>query len=195
MQGLDWLSNEAFERGAKVVWVYPPVEKIATTYEPINDQHVPYYSDLNWHFRWLDDIYTAHGVSDEWDGAYELANQLRRTYKANWAIEIAVAMDQNDANHRFSDNYFAYSSMYEDNSPGRSPIVVTTYNNDGWGPSLMDYVVSHEASHVFGASDEYRDEDHPAPDCNHVTDCGPHSSYLQTDNGNCEFCNPNSASC
>lgn len=195
VQGLDWLSDEAFQKGAKVVWVYPPVQKIFTNQEPINDQSVPYYSFLNWQFEWLDDIYAANGVASEWDGAYELANQLRRTYSTNWAVEIAVVMDQNDADHKFSDGYFAYSSSYQDNSPGRSPIVVMTYNNDGWGPNWMDEVVSHEVSHLFGASDEYWDQDFPAHDCDTLADCGHHRSYLQTNNGNCEFCNPNSVSC
>lgn len=33
VQGLDWLAWEGFQRGAKVVWVYPPMETIPTLYE------------------------------------------------------------------------------------------------------------------------------------------------------------------
>lgn len=33
VEGLDWLADSAFHRGAKVVWVYAPVEKINTKKE------------------------------------------------------------------------------------------------------------------------------------------------------------------
>ncbi|MGH8016657.1 MAG: hypothetical protein ACREBV_10730, partial [Candidatus Zixiibacteriota bacterium] len=173
VEGLNWLSNEAFNRGVKVVWVYPPVEKVYTNYEPITGQSVPYYSFPNWVFNWLDDIYTSNGETDEWNGAYALANQLRKTYKTNWAVEIAVVMDQNDNDqtpHMFTDTMFAYAVTYNNN---RSPIVIMTYNNDNWGPIDMDAVVSHEVSHTFGASDEeYDPPTYVAPTCNGPSSCG-----------------------
>ena len=201
VQGLNWLAIEAFQRNSKLVWVYPPVEKVSTGYEPITMDHVPRYELGNWVFHWLDDIYTSHGLTDEWDGAFALANELRQQYKTNWAIEFSVVMDDNDADHRFADSLFAYASndclppAYPCDSEDRSPIIVMTYNNASYGSLSMDRVVSHEVSHAFGASDEYYDPALPPRQCNDEDDCDIQQSYLATANGNCEFCNPNSMSC
>ncbi len=201
VQGLDWLAEQAFERGHKLVWVYPPVEKISTGFEPITLDHVPSYSFANWVFHWLDDIYAAHGLTDEWDGAFDLANQLRHQYQTNWAVELAVVMDDNDSDYMFADSVFAYASpnclspFYSCDSEDRSPIVVLTYNNGGWGPYQMHKVVAHEVSHVFGASDEYDQPSHPAPQCKDEDDCGVQQSYLRAPNGNCQVCNTSSTSC
>ncbi|HEX2897531.1 MAG TPA: hypothetical protein VHP63_05720 [candidate division Zixibacteria bacterium] len=187
VEGLDWLGQQGFQRGAKVVWVYAPVETVPTNYEPITGLHMP----SNGNFNWLNDIYTTHELPNDWDGAFALANLLRKVYKANWAVEITVVMDNNDPNHMFSDDYFAYTSHYSGSSDGRSPIVVMTYNNDGYSPVSMSSVIAHEISHVFGTSDEYSG---PSK-CDEQSDCGVQQSYLQTNNGNCEVCNSNSVSC
>ncbi len=186
VEGLDWLSEEALSRDIKVVWVYAPVEKISTNYEPISNKHVPLFDilTLNWVFDWVDDIFSAHGFTDEWDGAFGLANQLRQTYRTNWAVEIAVVMDENDPDHLFSDNKSAYVVSPANGSLNRGPLVVMTYNNGNYQPWRMDYVTAHEVSHVFGTSDEYSS-----------CDCGIEDSYLQTTNGNCEDCNPTPVAC
>jgi hypothetical protein len=36
VQGLDWLAEQGFQRGAKVVWVYAPVRKIGTAKKPFD---------------------------------------------------------------------------------------------------------------------------------------------------------------
>lgn len=207
VEGLDFLAQDAFDRGVKVVWVYAPMETISTNYEPITGRSVPYYQWIppNWIFNWLDDIYTSHGLTDEWDGAFDLANQLRRTLKTNWAVEIAVVMDDNDADHKFSNGRFAYVKDYEQysfpfgTSEFRAPIVVMTYNNANWGPSQMNYVAAHEVSHVFGASDEYfYGADPPPPTCKEQSSCGHQRAFLTWHaavNGNCEKCNTEAVSC
>ena len=159
---------------------------------------MPYKAFMNWVFNWLDNIYTFHGLTDEWDGAYALANLLRHTWQTNWAVEISVVMDQNDPDHAFSAGYCAYASTFGDSSEGRSPIVVMTYNNDNWGPDWMNYVVAHEVSHVFGTSDEYYRPSSPSPSCQDAASCGHQNAFLRyvpAENGNCEACNPNSVAC
>ncbi len=192
VEGLDWLAEQGFQRGAKVVWVYAPMETVSTSVEPIVGQSMPYHDILGWHFGWLNDIYSAHSLSNEWDGAYGLANQLRQTYSTNWALEVVVVMDENDSDHMFANEQFAYVTL-DGSRPG--PFAIMTYHNDGWGQSQMSDVIAHEASHVFGASDEYNIDENGPPQCHESDDCGPQNSYLQTDNGNCAVCNPNSVNC
>lgn len=188
VQGLDLLATTAEIYGIRVSFVYAPVDTVPTVAEPITGN-----SPDGDNFSWLNDVFNTNGQPDGWDGAYGLANHLRRTYRTNWAVECIVVMDDNDSDHKFADGYFAYTPMYGSSSADRGPFIVMTYNNDGWGPSLMDVVARHEVAHVFGTSDEYT-EGSP-DDCNDANDCGVKRSYLQTTNGNCAYCNPNSVLC
>ncbi len=183
VEGLDWLSEEANQRGVKVVWVYAPVEKISTTLEPIMGNHKTFDDPVP---NWLFDILSAHNEPSSWEGAYGLANKLRKAYKTNWAVELAIVMDENDADNMFADQRFGYFHSPESGAEHRGPLVVMTYNNDGWGATQMNKVTAHEVGHVFGASDEY---------ANSNCDCGIGNSYLQTINGNCETCNSNAIDC
>ncbi len=205
VEGLDRLADSAFNRGTKLVWVFPPVEKISTSFEPILGEKLPKWEFLNWVFDWLDDIYTSQGYPDEWDGAYALANGLRKTYKTNWAVEIAVVMDANDPDHAFWGGKFAWVKDYQTVdvpwglSEHRSPLVVMTYNNNSWGPSRMDRVIAHEISHTFGASDEYYNPPDFIPStCEESSSCGYQRAFLSffpAVNGNYEFCNGSSEFC
>jgi hypothetical protein len=199
--GLDWLSREGDKRGAKVIWVYPGIEKISTTYEPIDMDHYPRFDgpSLDWQFYWLNDIFYAHGQPHEWDGVYGLADQMRRSLKTNWALEIAVVMDDHDPDHEFADHHYAYNAVYEEYSfpccenVDRSPLVVMTYNNSNWYPWRMDQVAAHEVSHVFGTSDEYSGG--LQTECRDSDDCSKSMSFLGAPNGNCMACNTSSSPC
>lgn len=190
--GLNWIASEADKRGVKVVWVYPPVEKIYTDYEPINGEHVPRQNFLNnWIFEWLNDIYTSHGHPSEWDGAYALANELRTSYKTNWSVEIAVVMNENDSDHSFTDNQISYVLHTAIESEKRSPILVMGYRNKSWAPEGINRVILHEINHIFGAFDEYNTEY-----CNDVDDCSiSNHNYLKIVNGNCSYCTSNQVDC
>jgi hypothetical protein len=114
-------------------------------------------------------------------------------------------MDDNDTDHKFSNGIFAYVKDYEQysfpfgTSEFRSPIVVMTYNNNGWGPDWMNYVVAHEVSHTFGASDEYYDPPDWIPStCKDGSSCGHQRAFLTWHaavNGNCMACNSNAVTC
>lgn len=187
--GLDWLAEEANNQGAKVVWVYPPVEKIISLTEPIAGNHMPSGSE----FGWLNYIYYSHGLSGGWDGAYGLANKLRHDYKTNWAVEITVVMNENDPNHQFIDGMMAYSVQFDDsgNSSARSPVIVVGYHNSNYPPTEgLRRIVIHEVSHAFGASDEYA-----GSSCDDANDCGVKNSFLGIVNGNCNKCSSYSEEC
>lgn len=192
VQGADWLIDQAELRGVNLSYVYEFHTEVPTSYEPIAGRSVPYYSVccpvLSWEFEWMDDAFSYLGVADEWDGAYELANRLRSDYSADWAYEAFVVMDDNDPDHMFADGEFGYYMPYSatDGKEYPSPVIVMTYNNDGWGPYQLNEVFAHETGHVFGAPDEYTESD---------CDCGGNHGYLHSANGNCEGCNPASIPC
>lgn len=199
VQGLDWLSSQAERRGQRVSWVYDVSLGVPTDFEPIQEHSVPYYSaiwpPLSWEFKWLDDAFSYLGFSSEWDGAFALANYMRRIYQANWGFSVFVAMDNNDPDHKFTDGKYAKVEHFVEWSgtnitkwPGC--VVVMTYNNGGIGPNYMDEVLRHEVGHIFRAADEYEEAD----DC-HSSACDDAYGYLRVDNGNCEVCNPNSVDC
>jgi len=199
VQGADWLSSQAEQHGVHLTWVYEFHTGVPTSYEPIEEQAVPYYSyvypPLSWEFKWIDDALSYLGSGSEWDGVFNLANTRRATYKADWAYEVYVVMDDNDADRMFSDEKCAYyAPYYECCDPTTwpplyeypSPLVVMAYMNCDWGYQSMDRVFAHETGHVFGAGDEYS-----ASDC----ECDEEYGYLHVANGNCQVCNPASAPC
>jgi hypothetical protein len=74
---------------------------------------------------------------------------LRKANGTDWAFTLYVVDDLNDADGMFPDGNFAYTfDLF-------GPYVVTTWQNDGYGPTEFDAVLSHEMGHVFGALDEY----------------------------------------
>jgi hypothetical protein len=204
VDGLDYLRQEAEDRGINLSWVYEFHERVPTGYEPIEGQHVPYYDvfpDPHWEFSWINDALSFLGYSrDKWDGVFDMANAMRRQYQANWAFSVFVVMDENDADHKFSDGWFAYAPAYY-NSPGathNSCFIVMTYNLGNYhDPFFMHAVTAHETGHIFRAPDEYASEN---TDCGngvfpYPTPCVVKYGYLQVMNLNCESCNLNSINC
>ncbi|HEX9751758.1 MAG TPA: hypothetical protein VGB22_10815 [candidate division Zixibacteria bacterium] len=192
IQGADWLIDQAELHGQYLSFVYSIHTGVPTSYEPITGRSVPYYSVccpiLSWEFEWMDDAFSYLGVADEWDGVYELANRIRHDYASDWSYEVFIVMDENDDDHKFSNDKFAYYAPYYDIDGTRyeSPLIVLTYHNDGWGTSGLSTVFAHETGHVFGAPDEYSEAD---------CDCGGSHGYLHGLNGNCDVCNPSAVSC
>ncbi len=193
-QGLDWISNTAAEQRTRLQWVYDISRSVPTDLEPIQGHSAPYYSvllpPLSWEFLWIDDALDYFGYPSEWDGCFALAQQMRQTYHANWAFSVFVVMDNNDADHRFTnDNKYAYVMPYYDwtgtlfrKLPGCT--VVMTYNNGDWGIPLMDRVMAHEVGHIFRAPDEYQVGDNGCSE----GDCDKGFGYLWRPNASCEAC-------
>jgi len=115
--------------------------------------------------------YTA---SDYFENAYAYANDLRTQNDADWAFVIFVADSSADGDGMFANDYFAYSYIH-------GPLLVMTYDNDGWGIANMDSVLAHETAHTFGAADQYQDS------CAGATQ---QYGYLGIANIYCEVANP-----
>lgn len=199
VEGLDFLSQGAEEHGARLSWVYDVSFQVPTSFEPIQEDHVPKYEatpDPHWEFKWINHAIQALGYSrDKWDGLFDIANDMRQTYHANWGFSVFVVMDENDADHMFADEKFAFVPLYADyfNAPWNGCTVIMTYNNDNWSPTNMNRVLRHEVGHIFRAPDEYyREETDTGCEEN---DCTTAYGYLWEDNGNCVRCNPNSVPC
>ncbi|HRE49630.1 MAG TPA: hypothetical protein PLD47_18040 [Aggregatilineales bacterium] len=78
----------------------------------------------------------------------QLNNATRTAAGTDWAFSVFVIDSLNDADGVFANGRFAYAYI-------NGPAMVLTYDNDGWGPSRFNMVLSHEMGHTFGALDEY----------------------------------------
>jgi hypothetical protein len=139
---------------------------LETRYEPINRPGVS-SSPL-----WMNDVMDTLGYSNANSNTNtrDFNNAQRDLLGTHWAATVYVVNDAVDSNHKFTDNYFAFS-IYG------GPYVVTTYNNNGWGVDRYDRVLSHELGHVFFALDEYYSSGSRTTD---------RSGYLNGSNGNAE---------
>ena len=164
--GLNWLASQ--EPNAQVSWTYDINYKIPTDYEPITRSSSS--DDL-----WISETLRFLGYSQpSWsERVYAYLNNLRNNDNTDWAYVIFVVDDANDADKKFTDGYFAYAYL-------GGPLLVMTYNNDGWGIGNMDKVSAHETHHIFGAADEYCQ---PGYSC---CFCGGSVGYLNVGNDNCE---------
>jgi hypothetical protein len=103
------------------------------------------------------------------------ANDLRTQHGTDWAFTIFVVDSENDADGMFTDGYFAYSVLY-------GPMLVMTYDNDGWGIDQMYKVAAHETGHIFGAGDQYYQAGYGG--CTSKTQ---KYGYLGIPNSNCDY--------
>jgi len=163
---LNWWAT--LEPKAHLSFVYDDgtAAPIATGYEPISRSH----SD---HALWIADVMERKGytASSYFDQVRHYNNDLRDTYKTDWAFTIFVVDSSNDSDNRFSDDYFAYAYL-------GGPFTVMTYGNDGYGPENMDAVAAHEIGHIFLALDQYYSAYQP---------CTRLSGYLGIENQNSQY--------
>jgi hypothetical protein len=79
---------------------------------------------------------------------YSYTDYLRAQYEAQWAFVIYVADSSADVDGKFADGRFGYAYYF-------GPMIVMTYDNDGWSINNMNWVTAHEIGHIFGAADQY----------------------------------------
>ncbi len=101
-------------------------------------------------------------------------NNLRTQKGTDWAFVIFVADSEMDTDGMFSDGYFAYAYLY-------GPMMVMTYDNEGWGINQMNKVAAHETGHIFGAGDQYYQANYGG--CESKTE---KYGYLGVANSNCD---------
>jgi len=99
---------------------------------------------------WINQVMGAmgYGNSDSNINIRNFNNDLRDSLDTHWATTLYVVNDTVDSDNKFPDGHFAFT-LYG------GPYVMTTYDNNGWGISRYDRVLSHELGHVFFALDEY----------------------------------------
>ncbi len=160
----NWWASHYPYTVAPVSFTYTYTYGASTGYEPITRPQ----SDEG---LWMAEILTNLGYSctssTYLTAARNYDHDLRNNNNKDWAFTIFVVDSSNDADGKFSDNWFAYAYI-------NGPLIVLTYDNDGWGISNMDRVTAHEMGHIFGAADEYSG-------CNSSAYFG----YLRIQNTNC----------
>lgn len=167
--GLDWWVSQYPHAVGRPSFTYTYHLGTATGYEPITRAS----SEQG---KWMSQALTALGYpcteSDYHAAARSYVNALRESQHADWAFLVFVVDSANDVDGMFADGYFGYAYL-------NGPLLVMTYDNDGWGIGAMDRVLAHEVGHIFGAGDEYCS---PGYSC-----CSPDSyyGYLNIRNSNC----------
>ena len=170
--GLDWWDGRALARGIPLTFTVDWTNlnaPIATGLEPINRCGPCGTGEAMWITHAMNALgYTAFG--SYFTNVRDYNNDLRTSAGADWAFTIFIIDSSNDANNRFTDNFFAYAYF-------GGPFLVMTYGNNGWGIGAMDQVGAHEMGHVFYAQDEYA-----ASGCT----IAQRSGYYNTANANCQ---------
>jgi hypothetical protein len=147
VSGLSWLANYYPKAGVR--FFYDIHYKVPTRYEPINRPH--YDSGL-----WISEAmaYLGYSGTSYFTQVRDYLNALRRSRNADWSFAIFVVDSLRDPDGCFTDwinptrKWSAFSYL-------GGPLLVMTYDNDGYGISNMDYVTAHETCHIFYATDEY----------------------------------------
>jgi hypothetical protein len=130
----------------------PYLDFIVDDWGPRTTSCEPIRRSSNEEGKWIADALTGMGYaaspSTYLDVARAFADARRNTLGVEWGFLIFVVDSLNDSNGLFTDGAFAYAYL-------SGPLMVMTYDNDGWGISLMNLVTAHETGHIFGALDEY----------------------------------------
>jgi hypothetical protein len=214
VEACQHLSDMAAEHFVNLSWVYEydravPIQPFELSdmipipvEEPIMGYGYPYnqtpynvcYPLASFYFGWIDQIQQHFGYGGQWQGAFDMANSMRREYHSDWGIEIYVVRDVNqspprqflDGLHDYAANFCVVSGISQ--MDYMAPMCVLPYmvaNND---PSRLHEHLAHEIAHLFRAADEYAN---PDGQCSNSTSCDDKYGYLQVANSNCiRCCNP-----
>jgi parallel beta-helix repeat protein len=145
--GLSWLANQ--NPNANVSFVYDIHYRIPTNYEPINRPHTDSH-------LWISQAMTDLGYAgtNPFTQVRDCLNGLRTRLGTDWSFAIFVVDSLNDPDGCFTDSIDA-TRKYSAFAYLGGPLLVMTYDNDGYGITNMHYVTAHETCHVFYATDEY----------------------------------------
>lgn|GEM_PF-2261750 len=175
--GLSWWSSQAAAYGKPLSFTvhhYPGTDsRCQTGYEPI--LHSSYTVQF-----WVSEIMADFGYSS---GSHTTRVNSYNTwaksnYGTDWAYSIFTEYNPFPAPNQFTDGYAAWAYI-------GGPYTNILYRTFSWP---FESVATHETGHIFWACDEYY-----SPGYGGCTSCG-HCSH-GVDNGNCEYCNPQSVPC
>ncbi len=147
--GMNWWAGQDSKANISFVWhLYSgrTDSRAQTSYEPISR---PSEDDTGFAI-WIPEIMGKFGFEsgDYFERTRAFINSMVAADGSNWGYVIYVADSLNDADGAFVDGRYA-GGYYG------GPFMFATYNNNGYGPANMDYIVAHETGHVFYATDEY----------------------------------------
>jgi len=117
VDGFDFLSEQAQSRNVNLSWVYEVNASVPTSLSRFKNITCPTMICFRSSLGVQMDQRCSQLLQlfrDKWDGAFDMANDMRRVYHANWAFSVFVVMDENDADHMFPDDgdWFAYVPHY-----------------------------------------------------------------------------------
>ncbi|MGH2386194.1 MAG: PLAT/LH2 domain-containing protein [Candidatus Limnocylindria bacterium] len=161
LDGLSWLTSQ--HPGGNLSWVYD--------------------------FQFITiDVANGSGDPDEayWrDPAMGELSYDGNTYSAAWSSVAEYREDMRDAN-RSAHAFVVFATPYANSwhaYAGSSRITLANKNDwGGWGRATLDAITAHEASHLFGAADEYTGSGTPCSSCSTIHGCD------NIPNGNCGAC-------
>jgi hypothetical protein len=174
---LSWWSSQATGYGKTVsftIYYYPGTDvRCQTGYEPILR---PSYDT---HY-WVEEIMASFGYSSgsHIDGVNAYNTWARSNYGTDWAYSAFIEYNPAPAGTAFTDGYAAWAYL-------GGPYANLLYRTFSWP---FDVGFSHESGHIFRACDEYYEAGYGG-----CTSCGLCSHGIN--NGNCEYCNPQSVLC
>ncbi len=193
IETFEWLSERAASRKVKLTWDYVFAPDVPCSEEPILTYRpdIDYFPTYHFHFGWIDEALENFGVDPEWDGLFELANNLRSAANADWAFTLFIVKNDNRSTFQHESNKFSgYTKYYHDYLWGqggeeiRPPFVVATYKYIG-NYENSDWVFAHEILHIFGGMDETA---MAGGQCSGLLSCWVPGGYLRYPNLNCSYC-------
>jgi hypothetical protein len=185
LSGLVWWVSEATSRGLTLS--FTPVV-YASTNPACQQGYEPIFHSSGSVQLWISAIMGNLGYPGDYLVSTTTFNAWLRTSQGTArAYSVFIGYNPSPAPSTFTDGYFAFNVRLG------GPLVQMLFRNDGWGEGNFGLVLTHETGHVFWACDEYYQEGYGGcTSCGICASSGPRPDVL---NGNCEYCNPQAASC
>lgn len=159
--GLSWLTSQHPE--GNLSWVYDTQFVTIDVADGSGDPDEKYWRDPA-----MGEVeYNGNTYDDSWSAIADYREDMRSSNFATHAFVIFVTP--------YANSWHAYASG------GR----ITLADKDdwgGWGRATLDVITAHEASHLFGAADEYTGSGTPCSSCSTAHGCD------HIPNGNCGTC-------
>ena len=161
LDGLSWLTSQ--HPGGDLSWVY---DFQFITIDVANGSGDP--NEAYWRDPAMGEVsYDGNTYSAAWSSVAEYREDMRDNNRSAHAFVVFATP--------YANSWHAYASS------GR--ITLANRNNwGGWGRATLDAITAHEASHLFGAADEYTGSGTPCSSCSTIHGCD------NIPNGNCGAC-------
>lgn len=161
LTGLNWLAGEHPE--GNLSWVYDIQFLTVDVADGNNDSNEDYWRNA----AMAKLTYGANSYTGDWASVAAYREDMRVANRSEHAFVVFVTP--------FGTRWHAYAGG------GR---VTLARRNDwgGWGRGTIDRITAHEASHLFGAADEYTGSGTPCSSCASGHGCD------NVPNGNCGSC-------